>query len=143
MVKELINGIPQFDKQETKYLYALAIQKMHLQDYKNAIDLLMFLSTSNPDETQYLKALAGCLHADEQYRRAIFFYEFVFSREPANNLDCLFFLADCYLRLEYKEQARDNLLLFQEGCDSNAEYGASHRKYLSKTKLLLNGILNV
>lgn len=130
-----------FSSRDSEQIYNLAILKMNCEEYESAKKLLNVLLFIDGGKLQYIKAIAGCYHALNDFENAIFFYEVVFQRQEQNNQDCLFYLGKCYLQLKNYDKSRKYLRDFLVICANNNELSSLYHKQIMHTKLLLGGIL--
>ena len=129
------NPQPAFELPQEDYqlLYNIATQKSAIGDYPAAIKILNFLVLAVPGEqVKYLKALAGCLHHQENFAEAIHFYLRSYFAESDANADCLLFTTDCLMKLNRVQEAHETLALLLKEYGTNPDYA----QLMVKAKLL-------
>lgn len=127
---------------EKDYLYNLGVQKCHIGDHKGAITIFQFLFALDAQNVLYGKALAGSMHSLNDYASANFFYNFVYQMQATReNYDCLFYSANCLLKLEQKETAKTNLEKFIELCNIDNIANMEYEKLLKKSQFLLKSFV--
>ena len=93
-------------------MYNLAAAKCQTGDFRGALaffQLLVIVELTNP---LYLKGLAGCYHHLDNYAEALSLYIEAYHLEQVQQLECLFYAANCLLKLNDYQQARDFFLKF-------------------------------
>ena len=120
------------------HIYNLAIDKFNQQKYNDAVSLLRYIAILEPDNCLYLKALAGALQMNEEFEEAIICYNQIFKLKPiADNYDCIFFVANCFLSLKDIQNAILKLNNFIDLCEKN-EFATIHfDKLIKRARLLI------
>lgn len=119
---EIIKQIKELDKEnssfmnldeaELAYIYNLGVKFVSIGDYEHAIKLFQFLLIYNPFNIDYLKALAGSLHAIKDYENAYSAYFTAYDLDKENQKDCLFYLGACSFYLKKTETSIEYLKEF-------------------------------
>lgn len=121
-----------FSEKEKNTLYNFGTQKMIINDYKSAAQIFELLNITEPSNTLYIKALAGSLQAQEQFDSAIILYNLALVNK-ADNYDCIYYIAICYLKLKKFHDAKEYFELFIQKEKNNSEL-------IKKSKLYLKSI---
>lgn len=95
-----------FSKIEKDCLYNMGVKNFQLKNFSKALAVFIVLVQRDATNSLYVKALAGCLQAMNDYASALFTYKFAYTLDPAKNSDCLFFCGVCLYELEQYEEAK-------------------------------------
>ncbi len=123
-------------KNETlESIYAIAYQYYMIQDYTNAQILFQTLCAYKHNEEKYWLGLAGCRQALKEYQKAIDAYSMAGMASSLQNPIPFFYAAQCFLKMDNKENAIISLKALQTmGNDQNEE----HRLCKEKAKEILH-----
>ena len=138
---EMLNVLD-LTQSEQNHMYNLGVQKYHIGDYKGSASIFQLLFVVDSQNVMYAKALAGSLHCLNDYSSANFFYDFVYSMQNTReHYDCLFYSANCLLKLEQKELAKAKLEKFIELCSADSVAQVEYEKLLKKSQFSLKGLV--
>jgi len=127
--------------QEKSHLYNAGVEKCLIGDYESAKKIFQVLCTLDNKNTLYIKALAGTLHNLGDYIQACFFYDYAYRVQSVRqNYDCLFYCANCLIKIEKNELAKSKLLQFIDLCNKD-QSGIGYTKLVKRSLLLLKGLL--
>ncbi len=107
--RESTDPILNLSEGELTYIYNIGVKFVSIGNYDQAIKLFQFLLISDPVNIQYLKALAGSLHAIKDYKNAYNAYFTVYGLDQENQYDCLFYLGACAFYLQDLDAANKYL----------------------------------
>jgi hypothetical protein len=121
---------------ETNELYKIAVNKFKSGDYINAIKLFQNLNIRSEEiNHEYIKCLAGSYHANKEYSVAYFWYQYAYSIDNINNIDCLYYMA--LLKFEEKKLLSAKTIFKLFLANSN---NAKHITLIEKAKIYLEMI---
>lgn len=125
-------------KDETlESIYAVAYQYYMVQDYTNAQTLFQALCAYKHNEEKYWLGLAGCRQALKEYQKAIDAYSMAGMASSLQNPIPFFYAAQCFLKMENKENAIISLKALQTmGNDDNEEHTLCKEKAKEILQLL-------
>ena len=83
-----------FTKKESDYLYNLATKRFLIGDYNNAFACYYVLSSHDPLNYLYTKALAGCAQKQKYYDQGYYYYMMAYQANK-EEIDCVFYAAVC------------------------------------------------
>ena len=130
--KENSSSFMNLDEGELTYIYNLGVKFVSVGDYEHAIKLFQFLLIYNPFNIDYLKALAGSLHAIKDYEKAYSTYFTVYELDKENQKDCLFYLGACAFYLKKSDMSLEYLKEFL--------IGSQNKKMNARAKLFIKQI---
>ncbi len=140
---DFIGKIFNLDQNEKNYLYNLGVEKIQIGDYESAHKFYTILIMIEPQNSLYIKALAGVLHSQKKYEEAILRYQESYQLlENPENSDNLYYMADCYINLGQKDKAKlileDFLLIIHVHQNLQQKY----ERIIKRSKLIIKGIIN-
>lgn len=128
-ILEILN----YTEQEKNYLYNSAANKCQIGDFKGAVVIFQLLYLLDSQNCLYAKAIAGCMHALEDYKSAIHYYSCSYELlKDRNNYDCLFYMSKCYMKLNDNLQAKNNINQFIELCEKDKVAQDIHNRLIKK-----------
>ena len=127
---------------EKKYLYNIGVNKFSIGDYKGASTIFQLLYTLEPMNSLYVKALAGCLQITEDYENAGFFYSYTYDIDASSaNYDCMFYHANCLLKLDKKTEAKGIFESFINLCNKEQLTLVKYEKLIKRASLMLKNLV--
>lgn len=128
-----------FTKEELHFLYNLGVKNFKTKNYMKALPFFQIICNFDNQNIMYLKALAGCLHASNNYIDAILSYKCCLILDDSKlNHDCLFYCGVCFFELkQYDDSVKEfnNFLLLSEE--------SSNQDQIKTAKLYLHAIANI
>ncbi len=86
----------EFTRSELNYLYNLGVKNFKTKSYSRALSVFEVLTSIDPINNLYMKAMAGTYHAMKNYLAAIVTYNYCYGLDSStNNDDCIFYTAVC------------------------------------------------
>jgi len=122
-------------KEEVNYIYNLGVRQFEVGNYEKATLLFQFVISCDSKNALFFKALAGCLHACEDFMGAFLNYQMAYILDAKTNSDCLFYCGVCMYELDNLDTAKKS---FEEFLLSSP----SDDKLLPKTNMYLKAINN-
>ena len=129
---ESVNNQPSFVNEMYSKIKERALQKMNLAkndydslfnigaskfksgDFYGASTIFQVLVVLDENNITYLKSLASSLQNDKSYLLAVYYYKMAYNIKPTEELDCLFYMANCYIELDKHHEALECLNKFEE-----------------------------
>lgn len=132
-IEELLNNQVNLDltAEEKNYLYNLGANKCQIGDFAAAGKIYQLLTLLEANNPLYIKALAGCNQAQEEYLPANILYDAAYVLNPTDH-DCLFYAANCLNKLDQLDVATEKLNQFIQISDNQL--------LIKRAKLLLTSI---
>ena len=140
---EFIGKLFNFNQDEKNYLYNIGVEKFQIGDYESAYKYYTLLIMIDPQNSLYLKALAGVLHSQKKFQEAIIRYEECYHlADKLDNIDSLYYIADCYINLGEKDLAKQFLEQFLDEINNNSYLQQKYERLIKRAKLIVKGIIN-
>lgn len=95
------------EPRELDYLYNLGVKYFKLNNYSQALPLFQIIVAFDNNNPLYLKALAGCFQAQQEFSLALTLYNFTYSLTGHEDQECLFYAAVCNYELEAYQKASE------------------------------------
>ena len=138
---EILPTILALEEKEKRYLYNLGVDKCQIGNFEEAAKIFSIVALLDNENCVYHKALAGALHGMAKYDMACTSYTRVLSiSNTLDNFDCLFYIADCLIRMDKKADAQVKLTQLIELCVDNSMAIIKYQPLIKRAKLLLKGM---
>jgi len=133
MNNEKINSEKRLTEEEQKFLYNLAVKNFKTGSYRRALPVFQFLVMEDNRNFIYLKSLAACYHALNDYWLALITYEQCLDFNSVDSLECNYYIGMCYFELASYASAKTAFQSFLDGSPNNDAFE-------KKAKLFLDAI---